>query len=177
MLVPPRTVTQVYYHKTRVAFDIHLRGALKELLPGGLFPSPRDEELDQFLQWDDWRVFGLLAEKKGGENGERLSNRNHFRQVYETPETLSPQDAEHLGRIKSALGELLVAEEPAQKSWYKVDRLHDIPVVDGPKVAPLSDYSKVVENLRPNNQVLLYVRKEDVPRAREIIAELEKEND
>jgi len=26
--------TQVYFHKTRVAYDIHLQGALKEMLPG-----------------------------------------------------------------------------------------------------------------------------------------------
>ena len=33
--------TQVYFHKTRVAFDIHLREALKCMLPGGVFPRPR----------------------------------------------------------------------------------------------------------------------------------------
>ena len=37
--------TQVYFHKTRVAFDVHLRGALKELLPGGHFPKPTEAEL------------------------------------------------------------------------------------------------------------------------------------
>src|SRR5437016_1425889 len=30
--------TQVYFHKTRVAYDHHLRKALGELLPGGRFP-------------------------------------------------------------------------------------------------------------------------------------------
>jgi hypothetical protein len=31
--------TQVYFHKTRVAFDLHLREAMRLLLPGG--PSHR----------------------------------------------------------------------------------------------------------------------------------------
>ena len=169
--------TQVYYHKTRVAFDIHLRGALKELLPRGVFPSPRDDELDQFLQWDDWRVLGLLADRKGGEHGERLANRNHFRQVWQTPETPSETDTVELERRKTALGNLLAAQESAVKSWYKSGRLHDIPVVDSEsrKVSPLSSYSKVVENLKTNNQVLLYVKPENVDEAKKIMGELEIE--
>lgn len=165
--------TQVYFHKTRVAFDIHLRGALQELLPGGVFPSPRDEDLDQYLMWDDWRVFAYLADNKGGEHAQRLANRDHFRQIYDTPETRSPEDTEELERIKSALGSLLAAQESAEKSWYKPGRLHDIPVVDNQKRAPLSSYSKVVGNLRTNNQVLLYVRPEDVDKAKEITNGLE----
>ena len=165
--------TQVYFHKTRVAFDIHLREALKELLPGGVFPAPKDGELDQFLEWDDWRVLGLLAEKKGGEHGERLATRNHFRKIYETPETRSEKDNVELERRKSALGNLLAAEESAERSWYKTGRLHDIPVVDNQKVAPLSSYSKVVGNLKTNNQVLLYVRPENVDEAKKIMDGLE----
>ena len=120
---------------------------------------------------------GLLADKKGGEHGERLAKRNHFRQIWDTPETRSKEDTQKLEQIKLALGNLLAAEESTEKSWYKPGPLHDIPVVDGQKVAPLSDYSKVVENLKPNNQVLLYVKKEDVPKAKALIAKLEKRND
>ena len=32
--------TQVYFHKTRVAYHIHIREAMKELLPDGHFPKP-----------------------------------------------------------------------------------------------------------------------------------------
>jgi HD superfamily phosphohydrolase len=54
--------TQVYFHKTRVAYDIHLRSALRELLPNGVFPAPTDVHLGKFLEWDDWKVLGLLAD-------------------------------------------------------------------------------------------------------------------
>ena len=50
--------TQVYFHKTRVAFDVHLRGALKALRPGGLFLKPKGQDLNEYLPWDDWRVDG-----------------------------------------------------------------------------------------------------------------------
>ena len=57
--------TQVYFHKTRVILDYHLEKALQEMLPNGCFPKPSDEELDNYLEWNDWRVLGLLARGKG----------------------------------------------------------------------------------------------------------------
>ena len=64
--------TQVYFHKTRVAFDIHLEEALKEMLPNGIFSPPKGSGLVDYLQWDDWRVLGKLAEGNGGEHGVRI---------------------------------------------------------------------------------------------------------
>ncbi len=51
--------TQVYFHKTRVAYDHHLKEALKEILPDGCFPPPTGERLDEYLDWDDWQVWAL----------------------------------------------------------------------------------------------------------------------
>ncbi|HWE35595.1 MAG TPA: HD domain-containing protein, partial [Isosphaeraceae bacterium] len=86
--------TQVYYHKTRVAYNYHLEQALGEVLPDGLFPSPLGERLDDYLRWDDWRVLGLLAGGGGGEHGQRLATRDHFREVFHTPEIPSQADLE-----------------------------------------------------------------------------------
>jgi uncharacterized protein len=69
--------TQVYFHKTRVAYDHHLRRTLAELL-GGQFPRPDAATLDEYLKWDDWRVLGLLADGRGGDHGRRLAERDHF---------------------------------------------------------------------------------------------------
>jgi hypothetical protein len=151
--------TQVYFHKTRVAYDIHLREAMRALLPGGHFPKPTPEELDEFLRWDDWRVLGLLASGAGGEHGVRLSKREHYRMVYQTNEIQTEGDREKLTRVGEALGTLLVAEMPAGRSWYKTDDT-EIAVYrnqGGEKtVAPLSTYSSVVRNLGKNDQILLY---------------------
>jgi uncharacterized protein len=166
--------TQVYFHKTRVAYDVHLRETMKELLPKGLFPRPVDKELREFLAWDDWRVLGLLSEGKGGEHGKRLVGRKHFRLVYRTPEVPEERNLQQLETIKAKLGRLLAAEEPASKSWYKTGPT-DIPVVDEldeKSVKPLSDYSDVVKNLHTNNQVLVYAKPEDVPEARKIVQEV-----
>jgi HD superfamily phosphohydrolase len=166
--------TQVYFHKTRVAYDVHLRGAMKELLPGGHFPRPVAGELKEFLVWDDWRVLGLLAAGKGGDHGRRLSTRDHYRRAFDTPEILSDADLEIAEAIKKKLGALLAAEEFASKSWYKTGR-PDIPVVDDDNleaVLPLSKYSNVVANLKANNQIFLYVKPEDVVKSRELIREV-----
>jgi HD superfamily phosphohydrolase len=163
--------TQVYFHKTRVAFDIHICGALKDLLPGAKFPRPIGRELDEFLAWDDWRVLGLLADQKGGPHGVRLATRNQFRRAYQTPEVRTSKDFEHLEKVRVALQKLIVAEESATKSWYKTGRT-DIPVISETKrgeVAPLSSYSGVVSNLKSNNQTLLYVELENVGPAKEIL--------
>jgi uncharacterized protein len=164
--------TQVYFHKTRVAFDHHLHHAMGALLPGGHFPPPEGTGLDEYLEWDDWRVLGSLAAGQAGEHGERLARRNHYREVYRTPENPKRRDLENLARVRQRLGGLLAAELPAARSWYKFDA-EDIPVVSNARegtVQPLSNYSTVVAGLAPINQVLLYARPEDADAARQRIA-------
>jgi len=160
--------TQVYFHKTRVAFDVHLQGALAELLPDGLFPKPTSDELSKYLSWDDWRVLGLLADEKGGEHGARLAKRDHYREIYHTPESPTDGDLEELEKLKEELGELVAAEVPAEKSWYKTGK-PDIPVVSRMRansVKPLSKYSSVVAGIKPARQRRLYVRPEDFKAAK-----------
>jgi HD superfamily phosphohydrolase len=170
--------TQVYFHKTRVAYDIHLKGALKEILPGGKFPRPVGEELQEFLKWDDWRVLGHLADGKGGEHGKRLAERNHYRLAYKSPEISNEDDFSFFEIIREKLGDLVVSIEEASKSWYKTGLL-DISVVsdlDPASVQPLTEYSNVVRNMKSNNQVLLYVRPEDAEQAKTIVRQ-EAENE
>ena len=159
--------TQVYFHKTRVAYDIHLREALKEILPSKHFPKPVGADLKSYLEWDDWRVVGLLSKHKGGPHGNRLRTRDHYRQVYSTPEVSGKNEVELLQKVKSKLGNLVSAEASAAKSWYETG-LPDIPVVDDHNpadVKPLSKYSSVVRGLKANNQVFLYVTRQNFDQA------------
>jgi hypothetical protein len=160
--------TQVYFHKTRVVFDHHLQHALADMLPSGHFPKPIRGELNEYLQWDDWRVLGQLSAGKGGDHGRRLATRNHYREVAATPEVLTADNLDRLARWRAALGELLQAEIPAAKSWYRIGPA-DIPVItedNPPKVSPLSKYSSVVRGIESVHQIRLYVREEDRAEAR-----------
>jgi HD superfamily phosphohydrolase len=160
--------TQVYFHKTRVIFDYHLQRALAEMLPDRHFPKPVGNELDEYLAWDDWRVLGQLAAGAGGEHGNRLATRNHYRVLVETPEVPTADDLERLSSWRQTIRELLQAEIAADKSWYRIGPA-DIPVVseDGAAtISPLSQYSSVVRGVEAVHQIRLYVRDEDRAEAR-----------
>jgi hypothetical protein len=155
--------TQVYFHKTRVILDYHLQHALGQMLPTGDFPRPVGDQLRDYLSWDDWKVLGLLSSGEGGEHGKRLADRDHFREIIHTPESPKAEDGERLDHWRKALGNLLKAEVPAEKSWYKVGPT-DIPVITeerSPRVIPLSELSSTVRNIDPVHQIRLYVRGED----------------
>jgi hypothetical protein len=70
---------QVYFHHSRRAFDHHLTGALKELLPEGCYPSPETKsELESYLEWDDARVYELLkAGCSDNKDAEAIISRRH----------------------------------------------------------------------------------------------------
>ncbi|HWG47529.1 MAG TPA: HD domain-containing protein [Gemmataceae bacterium] len=168
--------TQVYFHKTRVAFDHHLREALAELLAGGVFPRPTKEELDDYLAWDDWKVLGNLAAGEGGDHGRRLASRDHFREVYHTPEVPTPADLDHLEKVRDQLGSLVRAEKRAEKSWYKVGNA-DISVVsddDTRRVLPLSLHSTVVDQLRATGKVMLFADRQECAIARQKAASIQR---
>src|SRR5262249_44962781 len=155
----------------------HLRRALAELI-GGQFPQPNASGLNDYLKWDDWKVLGLLSDGKGGDHGRRLVERDHFREVFHTPETPGPEDFAELDDVRRALGNLIKAEEPAEKSWYKVGTA-DIPVVSksaGLKVKPLSAYSSVVASLQPIRKVMLFARLGDRPTIDQKLMELRKKS-
>lgn len=160
--------TQVYFHKTRVILDHHLQNALAEMLPDKCFPKPVNGELDEYLRWDDWRVLGLLADGKGGEHGKRLADRDHYREIDHTPETPSAEDIRRLEEWRGALGDLLAADIPAEKSWYKAgaDDVQIITEAPSPEVKPLSAYSSVVKNIQTVKQVRLFARPEHRDEAR-----------
>ena len=166
--------TQVYFHKTRVAYDIHLRHALADLLQGRTFPKPAGEELGEYLSWDDWRVLGALANGGGGDHGRRLASRDHFRKVYHTPESPMADDLSKLVQVREALGNLLQAEELSGTSAYKFGKPDILVVSDNPDrgVKPLSVVSTVVKGLLPVGKVMLYCRKEDVEDAKKRIHEV-----
>src|SRR5690606_29884914 len=87
--------TQVYFHKTRVAYDYHYEQALKEILNpiGGTFPGPSSlDSLRSYTDWDDWKVLAALKAGEGKEHGGRLTRRDHYRLLHETPEVPDTDD-------------------------------------------------------------------------------------
>ena len=162
---------QVYFHKTRMAFDIHLHHVMSHLLPNGCFPTPDRDGLEEYLKWDDWRVLGLLAKGDGGPHAKRMLGRDHYRQVYRSKDRPHTLDAVLGGEKRKA--DLLLdrlrksgieAEiKTSKNSWYKAKEGAFITVVNesNPRdLRPLSEYSPIA-SLNAGDQYFLYVKKDD----------------
>jgi HD superfamily phosphohydrolase len=170
---------QVYFHKTRIAYDLHLLGAMQTILPNGQYPAPTIEGLEDYLKWDDWRVLTQLADGGGGDDGQRLLTRNHYRLVYQTRENVeSVEDIEtsdrELTAVKTALGSLIAETKTYSNNWYKQDSV-DIPVQDEQNAAdvrPLSEYSSLLRKFVARDQQLIYVKPEDVDEAKKLVLEV-----
>jgi hypothetical protein len=160
--------TQVYFHKTRRAFDHHIAGAIKNIMQknskGGdeiSFPLPdSDENLRAYLEWDDWKVYGAICRKEAGEHGGILLDRNHDRCVVESPEIPNFDDLKEFETQHNLLREHVSFVDSAKNVWYKVDiDLNIVPETESSlkKIEPLSSLSTVVKGLKAVNCRRIYV--------------------
>jgi len=185
--------TQVYFHHTRRAYDYHTSKLLKVLLMEeqknnssikpenkDKFPPPDSvENLNNYIQWDDWKVQGLIAAGHGGEFAEIVKQRNHYRRVYWTKEVPSQEELEYIKEIGQNLEKAKIPgfTDNATKSWYKLGQ-EDIAVCSeegaGKSTIPLSSYSSMVKSIAPIMQYRIYVPPERKSEAIEIINKLRR---
>jgi len=163
--------TQVYFHKTGRAYNCHLNQALRSFLPNGTFPPPN--KLDDFLDWDDWKIFQLIKQNAGTNcDCDAILQRKHIRRVYETLEQKNEKDLEKLERAKDVLGPLLAHEDKASNVWYNMSEDEgnkEIFIIYRDKVRPLSLLSKIAKNIGSIDQIRLYTLPEDRERAEALL--------
>jgi uncharacterized protein len=163
--------TQVYFQHTRRAYDHHIIGAIKSLLVKiqassnlenkEVFPSPDClENVNLYLRWNDWSVLGMIDAGEGGEHGEIIRKRNHYRAVYETREVTQDKDIIFFNKLCEVIGPELAFIDLSKKSWYDPHN-EDIMILkddaSGDKATPLSQLSSVVHGLSTVNQYRIYV--------------------
>lgn len=138
--------SQVYFHKTRQAYDGHISRAVSEILQEvfpdykGCYPPP--EHLDEYVQLDDWQMNGWLKEGKGGKDGERIIKREHYRHIFETSMIPTQKELDQLEKMKEDLAksEIDYFVSKAKTNWYKLDK--DIWICDE-KTGAVKELSKV----------------------------------
>ena len=173
--------TQVYYHKTRVACDLHLVGILKRLLKEenkqGVFPAPENKkDIESYLNWDDWKVVGMMREGHGGEDSKAILTREHMRCIHETSEHRKPEEWKLTESINWELEKKGIQSniDSSFKSWYNFNKedilIYDEDDMSDNKIDTLQDqkYSSVVRGLVPLEQFRIYVRLEDRYKALEV---------
>ncbi len=185
--------TQVYFQHTRRAFDHHIAELLKILLvreqkndddisQKDKFPPPTSESnIRKYLQWDDWRVFGLLSSGAGGELGEIFKERKHYRSVFQTREIPQPDELDFIENVGIELDKLPIEGfiDNATSSWYKIGK-EDIAIRieynSERKTVPLSSLSSIVKGLAPVMQQRIYVPFERKQEVLEIIKKMRGAN-
>jgi HD superfamily phosphohydrolase len=167
--------TQVYFHKTRVIYDFHFGEALRYMLSEDsyCFPTPLPADIDRYMRWDDWRVLAALHAGEGGEHGQRIVDRNHYRLCHYTAEIPTVAEVDKFEEIVKGIphGIPLQVRE-ANKSWYKLGGNEIRVKLDDGSSMPLAAMSPVVDGLKSVNQKRLYVPSEHRDDLRKAIAKM-----
>lgn len=117
--------TQVYFHPVRRAYDLILAEFIGELLKENGRTGRYPEQLEHYLEWNDWRVLDSVNRLKDESNRNaawRLAARQHPKPIYETG------DHADAGTVNSAMARLpeeLNQKYPQVETW--TDRASDHP--------------------------------------------------
>lgn len=182
--------TQVYFHHTRRAYDYHLAQALRSLLAEkqqdsdlevkDAFPPPDPGHIEDYLQWDDWRVLGELRDRDE-EHARILRERRHHRCVHATPEVPDSEELDFVEHVCQHLGAMVSHVDRASKSWYNLDEGEEILILMNPgqdeRLKPLSQLSTVVKGLKPVNQARVYVPLEQRDEALRLVKQMVEERE
>ncbi len=162
--------TQVYFHHTRRAYDHHFAGAMKSLLLDvakreTFLPPTSQENIDDYISWDDWKVLGFLNQGKGGHDAHALKERKHHRCVFNTSEVPTEAELDRSNEVLDMLSKFKPFVDEPNKSWYsggESDIMIERDATSGQKeTVPLPFISSVVGGLLPIRQRRIYVSLED----------------
>lgn len=145
--------SQVYYHRVRRIYDIHLRDFLKSWLPGGFFPT----NLENFLSYTDNEILSAMYEacvnkaKPGHDPASRIIKRTHYKRVYE----FNPEDQEINPYAADTIYKALQDEFDQEKLRYDhvkpKSMIYDFPVLrdDNERVVSSLSLSHALNHIPP----------------------------
>lgn len=171
--------TQVYFHKTRRAFDYHLKSALKKVLDGGKLPGANSSSLGSFIELDDYAMWDRFRRSREEDpHCSAIMDRDHVREVYSTNEVPSLKDEVELQAKKMLLEQAGVGfyEDRSEKLWYKLNDSKNgdkeiMIIASGRKksASPLSNFSSIVKNIGDVKQIRIYVWPQSRAKAEEVL--------
>jgi len=159
---------QIYFHKTRRAYDLLLTDFLRKILPAGNFPEP--DLLEEYLDWDDFRVMELIRQKTNEiESAKNILQRNHNRQVHSTTDYPEAKECRLFVEMRDRIRQKFFASNPEiLKEDYAENAPHKFQknefFVKGEttgRFIRIDQVSKLVANLHPIEKMRLYVPKDE----------------
>ena len=150
--------SQVYFHKSRQAYDYMLQQAIKAILK--TIPPPN--KIKEFLELDDYMLWNLIKNHQDDYWCRSIVKRNHLRAIYETKEIPNDEEIEKIKKLEEKLNSegIWYLEKESKGSLYRLSQ--EIMIIDkNGKVSPLSEYSNVVKYLGEIRQIRIYVKPED----------------
>lgn len=142
--------SQVYFHKVRRIYDYHIANATKEVLTqlgllNGCYPSP--DNIDEYLVYDDWKINNAIKEGLGGEHGDIVLNRKHYKCIAKTQIISTPEEDARMLQLEEQYKDAKhYLDDKASTMWYKSDK--DIWISnDNNSIQPLSEKSSIVKSM------------------------------
>lgn len=140
---------QVYLHRVRRSYDIHLRDFLRDWLQGGCF-SP---EIESLLCMTDNEVLAGMAlarrcDLPGKKWAERIMGRGHYRVLYESDPIEAKRNPNAVVQVYEKLKGKFNEDEVRMDSYVEKGSIGEFPVLmHNSQIVPSSLLSLVVTNL------------------------------
>ncbi|GAB4298428.1 MAG: HD domain-containing protein [Myxococcota bacterium] len=165
--------TQVYFHKTRRAYDYHLAEVIKLLLRKvsnrkTFLPPTSRKNIDDYLLWTDSKILSSISNFNGKEKEkthvEAINKREHFRVLYETSEYPNVKDVELFEeKVRKLKRRNIFFIDTAENAWYKFEQA-EIKILrhnnNNEEVTLLSKMSHVVKGLKTVQKKRIYCPKD-----------------
>jgi HD superfamily phosphohydrolase len=156
---------QVYFQKTRMAYDHHGAACLKEAIkPDGTLPDPHTEVgRKKYLKMDDWFLFEHIR-SSNSLDALAILQHMHDRRVRETSEVADEKELREHEEVMKMLQEkgMDAWSADASKSWYKSGSSEIFIATDSSHAAfsrgrPLTKVSETAGKIRDSKQRRIYV--------------------
>jgi HD superfamily phosphohydrolase len=160
--------TQVYFHKTRRAYDYHLSEALKSFLVDryGSSALPLPDKTNEFLKLDDVLLCEFIKHNQE-ENCQAILSRNHIRLIDSSSEMPTPEEEQRINDKIEHINKMgkWFHRDIADKTWYKLNdngqENQEIVIIKNGYGEPLSRFSRMAKCIDKIKQICLYVKPED----------------
>lgn len=168
--------TQVYFHRVKRAYDLHLRDFLREWLaapdgPGRHLPT----DPATFVHCDDaWAFTAMRARAARSDPARRILGRDHFATVHETSGHADIAEAAAFARardrLRTRLADCPVLEDSSETAPHRFRQGRFLVYGRARAPSPIEAVSPVIADLRLIVQKRLYVPRERAAEARAVLA-------